>query len=74
MSGKVLFRFVLGNKKYFFREFTGGLAVRIQPFHPCSLGSTPGLGIEIPHEAASPHAPIPTHTKASSIKLTLYKQ
>lgn len=57
MSGKVLFRFVLGNKKYFFREFTGGLAVRIQPFHPCSLGSTPGLGIEILPQAATCYAP-----------------
>ena len=33
-------------------EFPGGLMVRIQHFHCCGPGSIPGLGTEIPHQAA----------------------
>ena len=34
------------------REFPGGLEVRTWCFHGCGLGSIPGLGSEIPHQAA----------------------
>ena len=34
------------------KEFPGGLVFRIQCFHHSSLGSIPGLGTEIPHQAA----------------------
>ena len=34
-------------------EFSGGLVVRTLCFHCCNLGSVPGLGIEIPHQAAT---------------------
>ena len=33
-------------------RFPGGLEVRIWCFHHCGLGSIPGLGTEIPHQAA----------------------
>ena len=34
-------------------ELPGGLAVRTWCFHCCSPGVIPGLGTEIPHEAAA---------------------
>jgi len=32
------------------------LVVRIQHFHRCGLGSIPGLGTEIPHQATACHS------------------
>ena len=37
-------------------EFPGGLVVRIQHFHHCSLSSIPDLGTEIPYQAAAHHS------------------
>ena len=36
-----------------YREFPGGLVVRTQHCHHCSLDSIPGLGTEIPHQATA---------------------
>ena len=33
-------------------KFSGGLVVRTQCFHCCGPSSIPGLGTEIPHQAA----------------------
>ena len=35
-----------------FYKFPGGLVVRIWHFHGCDVGSVPGLGTEILHQAA----------------------
>ena len=48
--------FLIGSnslQKSFSREFCGSLVVRILHFHCCSPGSLPGLGTEIPHQAAA---------------------
>ena len=37
----------------FYREFPGGLVVRVVCFHCCCPGSIRGLGTEIPHQAAA---------------------
>ena len=49
-----------GNLIYFLKsragwKFPGGLGIRIQRFHLGSPGSIPGLGTEIPHQAAARH-------------------
>ena len=38
-----------------FSEFPGSLVFRTQRFHCCGLGSIPGLGTEIPYQAAAHH-------------------
>ena len=40
------------NKRVITWEFPGGLVVRTWCFYHCGLGSIPGLGTEIPHQAA----------------------
>ena len=45
-------RVLWGVQKYLFREFPGSLMVRICHVHCCGLSSVPGLGAEIPHQAA----------------------
>ena len=43
-------------------EFPGRLGVRTRYFHPCGPGSIPGLGSEIPHQAAARRGHTHTHT------------
>ena len=45
----------VSERKENWREFPGGLMVRIQGFHPCGPHSIPDLGTEIPHQAAVCH-------------------
>ena len=40
-------------KNYYKREFPVGLMVRTWCFHYCVLGSIPGLGTEISHQAVA---------------------
>ena len=44
-------------------ELPGGLVVRIWHFYGHSLGSVPGLGPKIPHQATACHAPSPLKKK-----------